>query len=177
MKLARSPRLLCTLVLSALVVGGSAASWGQARPRILVTNDDGYESPGLRSLVAELATFADVVVSAPAGNRSGSSQSMGSLGGALEVERVEIPGAAVAYAINGTPAMAATFGLLELGREKPFDLLVSGINQGANVGKVSHLSGTVGAAMQGVYLGVPSIANRRLRGSPRSDLCVESRRP
>ena len=159
----RRPRL--AVVLTVLLIGGCAASWAQARPRILVTNDDGYESPGLRTLVAELAAFADVVVSAPDDNQSGSSQSIGSLGGALEVERVEIPGAAVAYAISGTPAMASTFGLLELGREKPFDLLVSGINQGANVGEVSHLSGTVGAAMQGIFLGVPSIAVSQDSGS------------
>jgi 5'-nucleotidase len=122
-----------------------------------VTNDDGYQSPGLAALVAELAPLGEVVVSAPDGNRSGSSHSI-SLAEPLEVREVQIEGASRAVAVNGSPAAAASFGILALGAERPFDLLVSGINRGGNVGHVAHYSGTVGAAMEGAYRGVPAIA-------------------
>ena len=130
----------------------------QDRPRILVTNDDGYRSVGLTTLVAALSEVGEVTVAAPSSNRSGSSQSLGSLRDPFRVERVQIEGATVAVAVDGTPAAAVTFGVLELAGDRPFDLVVSGINNGANVGEVSHLSGTVGAAMQAAFLGQRAIA-------------------
>lgn len=126
--------------------------------RILLSNDDGIESPLLIALQAELAALpgVEVVVSAPHENQSGSSQS--TAGTPMVVERLYRDGAFFGYAVHGRPADAVRFGIVELGRDAPFDLVVSGINQGANVGDVSHLSGTVGAAMEGIYLGVPAIA-------------------
>ena len=126
--------------------------------RILVTNDDGIDSPLLVPLAQELSRLSgvEVVVSAPHENQSGSSQS--SIGNPLLVERVAIEGISAAYSVHGRPADAARFGIVELGKEQGFDLVVSGINRGANVGDVSHLSGTVGAAMEAIYQGVPAIA-------------------
>ncbi len=130
----------------------------QQAPRILVTNDDGWSTAGLASLVEALRSVGEVVVSAPLENQSGSSQSVPSMSGGLVTRRVAVPGASEAWAVESSPAGAVIFGLLELGRENRFDLVVSGINQGANVGDVAHVSGTVGAAMQASMLGVPSIA-------------------
>lgn len=133
----------------------TSLSWAQGY-RILVTNDDGVDSPLLAALVEELQPLGEVVVSAPRTNQSGSSQA--TTGGSLRVERILRDGQFFGYGVVGTPADALRFGLLVLGKDSPFDLVVSGINNGANVGKVSHMSGTVGAAMQAVYLGVPAIA-------------------
>lgn len=124
--------------------------------RILVTNDDGVESALLAALVQELSGIAQVTVSAPRENQSGSSQATTS--GELRVEEIRRDGQLFGYGVHGTPADALRYGLLVLGVNEPFDLVVSGINIGANVGKVSHMSGTVGAAMQAIYLGVPAIA-------------------
>jgi 5'-nucleotidase len=126
--------------------------------RILLSNDDGIESPLIEFLKAELETISDVevVVSAPLENQSGSSQASES--GRLEVTRVEKNGEFFGVAVDGKPATAVRYGLRVLGKDDPFDLVVSGINRGANVGNVSHLSGTVGAAMEGLYNGIPAIA-------------------
>ncbi len=135
------------------------------RLRILVTNDDGIAAPGLLALCKELASIAEVTVCAPDSNRSGSSQSI-TMGQRMQVSERDIEGAVRAVAVSGTPADAASFGILELSGEKPFDLLVSGINRGANVGDISHYSGTVGAAMEAVYRGIPAIA---VSQAPRAD--------
>ena len=126
--------------------------------RILVTNDDGIDSPLLHNLVANLASLSkvEIVVAAPDQNQSGSSQS--SIGAPLTVVKVGMEGAAEAYSISGRPADAVRFAVVQLQHQNKFDLVISGVNRGANVGNVSHLSGTVGAAMEGVYHGLPAIA-------------------
>lgn len=126
--------------------------------RVLLTNDDGIESPLLATLREELAAIpnVEVVVVAPNENKSGSSQSTTS--SPITVERISRDGTFFGYAVFGTPADCVRFGVIELGKTEPFDLIVSGINQGANVGDVSHSSGTVGAAMEALNLGVPAIA-------------------
>ena len=126
--------------------------------RVLLSNDDGIESPLLAALQLELAAMpgGEVVVAAPDGNQSGSSQS--TAGGPIVVDKIYRDGSFFGYAVHGKPADAVRFGLVELGKDNAFDLVVSGINLGANVGDVSHLSGTVGAAMEGLYQGVPAIA-------------------
>lgn len=125
--------------------------------RILLSNDDGIESPRLHALHAALSRLenVEVVVSAPNVNQSGASQS--SIG-SITVENFERDGRFFGYAVHGRPADAVRFGIKELGKDQPFDIVVSGINRGANVGDVSHLSGTVGAAMEGLYHGLPAIA-------------------
>ena len=135
-----------------------SASLSAQTYRILISNDDGIESPLLAALQQELAKLPDVevVVSAPNENQSGSS--MSSIGGPTVVDRYYQDGSFFGYSVHGRPSNAVTFGLQVLGRDDAFDLVVSGINQGANVGDVSHASGTVGAAMRALYLGVPAIA-------------------
>ena len=125
--------------------------------RVLLSNDDGIESPRLHALQEALAQLSgvEVVVSAPNVNQSGSSQS--SIG-SITVDNYERNGSFFGYAVHGRPADAVRFGIKELGKDQPFDIVVSGINRGANVGNVSHLSGTVGAAMEGLYRGLPAIA-------------------
>ena len=126
--------------------------------RVLLTNDDGIESPLLAALKVELEALpgVELTVSAPHENRSGSSQSVTS--GGLIVDRIYRDGTLFGYAVHGTPADAVRFGLTMLSNGNNFDLVVSGINRGANVGNVSHGSGTVGAAMQALHEGVPSVA-------------------
>ncbi len=152
----RVQTLFLASLSSALLLLSSGIA-AQDNFRILLSNDDGIESPLLHALQRELASLPDVevVVSAPNTNQSGSSQS--SIG-SVNVERYFSNGSFFGYAVHGRPADAVRFGIVELGRDERFDLLVSGINLGANVGDVSHLSGTVGAAMEGVYHGIPSIA-------------------
>ncbi|MDA1372951.1 MAG: 5'/3'-nucleotidase SurE [Proteobacteria bacterium] len=146
------------LYLVALAVIAYTGTASAQTYRILLSNDDGIDSPLLHILQQELAAIPDVevVVSAPNENKSGSSHS--SDGGSMVVERIQQDGKFFGYAVHGRPADAVRFGLIELGKDDPFDLVVSGINRGANVGDVSHLSGTVGAAMEGIYQGVSAIA-------------------
>tara|TARA_B100000959_G_scaffold268608_1_gene313498 strand:- start:78 stop:908 length:831 start_codon:yes stop_codon:yes gene_type:complete len=142
--------LICLLLMS---TGAFAQSY-----RVLLSNDDGIQSPLLVAMHDALAALPDVevVVSAPHENQSGSSQS--SSGNPVIVDEIYRDGSFFGYAVHGKPADAVRFGLVNLGREERFDLVVSGINLGANVGDVSHLSGTVGAAMEAQYHGLPSIA-------------------
>lgn len=133
--------------------------------RILISNDDGIQSPLLEVLSKEISKLSDVevIISAPAENQSGSSQSTD--GRVLEVEKVFKNDQFYGYAVAGKPADAVRFGLRVLGKDQPFDLVISGINRGANVGNISHLSGTVGAAMEALYYGTPAIAvSQEVRG-------------
>ena len=146
--------LLTAVALIGLTTGPTEA---QHRLRILVTNDDGIETAGIQTLAESLRSVADeVVVVAPDSNRSGSSQATS--GEPLVVREFRDGSRSLGYGVSGFPADAVRFGLIELGGEQGFDLVVSGINLGANVGNVSHLSGTVGAAMEAIYQGVPAIA-------------------
>lgn len=126
--------------------------------RILLSNDDGIESPLLHELHDALAELpnTEVVVVAPNENKSGSSHS--SDGSPITVEPYSRNGVFFGHSVHGRPADAVRFGILKLSDTGDFDLVVSGINRGANVGDVSHLSGTVGAAMEGLYRGIPAIA-------------------
>lgn len=132
--------------------------------RILVTNDDGIDGAGLKALVAALDPLGEVVVSAPAANRSGSSRSTEMFSRELKIAQVTLPGADAAWSVDGTPADACAFGLLHLAGGRPFDLVVSGINAGANVGAFAYYSGTVGAALEGPAHGVPGMAVSLDRG-------------
>jgi 5'/3'-nucleotidase len=126
--------------------------------RILVTNDDGIDSPGLHALVQAMSSIGQVTVAAPNENRSGSSSSTTLFSGPILVRSVEIEGAVEAWAVSGTATDAAIFGLVEKSGSAGFDLLVSGINRGSNVGDIAHYSGTVGAAFEGAAAGLPAIA-------------------
>ncbi len=120
--------------------------------RILVSNDDGYDAAGIAALADAMRDLGEVIVVAPERNRSGASNSL-TLDRSLHVRRASNG----FYYVDGTPTdcvhIAAT-GLLE---HKP-DLVVSGINNGANMGDDTIYSGTVAAAMEGYLFGLPAFA-------------------
>ena len=120
--------------------------------RILLANDDGYQAQGLRMLARSLSDLADVTVVAPDRNRSGASNSL-TLDSPLRVERVDEH----TYYVNGTPTDCVHIAITGL-LEQPPDMLISGINHGANLGDDVLYSGTVAAAMEGRFLGIPSLA-------------------
>ena len=130
--------------------------------RILVTNDDGVEAPGLRVLATALVTAGhDVLVVAPTGQRSGSGAAIGRLhrGGPLACTRVEwseLPGVPV-YALDVPPAATVYAGMLGTFGAPP-DFVASGINPGLNYGHLVLHSGTVGAALSAAALGCPALA-------------------
>lgn len=122
------------------------------RPRILVSNDDGYLAPGIYALVGALSDVADITVVAPEQDRSGASNSL-----TLDRPLMLKKSANGFYYVNGTPTDCvhlAVTGMLEV---IP-DMVVSGINLGANMGDDTVYSGTVAAATEGYLLGIPSIA-------------------
>jgi 5'-nucleotidase len=120
--------------------------------KILISNDDGYLAPGIIALAEQLATIADIVVVAPDSNRSGSSNSL-TLDRPLRV----VQSANGFYSINGTPSDCVHIALTGILTERP-DLVVSGINQGQNMGDDTLYSGTVAAATEGYLFGIPAIA-------------------
>lgn len=125
--------------------------------RILVTNDDGVHSEGIRALAKALSEVGDVFVVAPDRDKSGVGTAM-TLLDVLRVRHVSSPLDAVeAYSVEGTPADCVILACGTLFTE-PFDLVVSGINPGANLGLDVLSSGTVGGALQAYYREIPSMA-------------------
>ncbi|MGY1490159.1 5'/3'-nucleotidase SurE [Methylobacillus pratensis] len=120
--------------------------------RILLSNDDGYFAPGLNILAQHLAKVADIVVVAPERDRSGASNSL-TLDRPLSVHKASNG----FYYVNGTPTDCVHLAVTGLLDELP-DMVISGINDGANMGDDTIYSGTVAAATEGFLLGVPSFA-------------------
>lgn len=115
--------------------------------RILVTNDDGIDSVGLHILARAMRPFGDVVIVAPDREFSGASAALGALHLIQpEVHRMSVDGIDESWAVTGPPALCVMFARLGAFGE-PFDLIVSGINPGANVGRSVYHSGTIGAAL------------------------------
>ena len=124
--------------------------------RILIANDDGYLAPGISALVRACQGLGDIDVIAPEQNASGTSNSL-SLNRPLSVWTAQSgPQAGFQY-VNGTPSDSVHIALTGLLPRRP-DLVLSGINQGANMGDDTLYSGTVAAAMEGYLFGVPAIA-------------------
>ena len=121
-------------------------------PLILVTNDDGVHAPGIKALAAGLASLGAVHVVAPDREVSACAQSL-TLKHPLRAERVDER----VFAVDGTPADCVNLALVKLLPRRP-DLVVSGINRGANMGEDVFYSGTVGGAREGSFFGVPAIA-------------------
>lgn len=139
--------------------GGAPETPADTSPyHILVTNDDGIESPGIAALAMALRAVGEVTVVAPCSQQSGTSMSI-----SLD-EEFRVRATPAGNCVDATPASAVRLGIQALAPESGFDLVVSGINIGANVGEISHMSGTVGAAMMGAYLGVPAVAASRDSG-------------
>ena len=120
--------------------------------RFLLSNDDGYQAKGLETLADAMASLGDVVVVAPDRNRSGASNSL-TLDSPLYVRQAENG----FYYVNGTPTDCVHLAITGLFENEP-DLVVSGVNSGANLGDDVLYSGTVAAAMEARFLGCPAIA-------------------
>lgn len=120
--------------------------------KILVSNDDGYRADGIRALAAALKDLGQVTVVAPDRNRSGASNSL-TLDMPLRVQEAE-PGV---YCVQGTPTDCVHLAISGL-FDYQHDMVVSGVNDGANLGDDVLYSGTVAAAMEGRFLGLPTLA-------------------
>ena len=139
--------------------------------KILLSNDDGYQALGLTALHAALKDIADVEVVAPEHNNSAKSNAL-TLNAPLYVHAA---GEGVRY-VNGTPADCVHVALTGLLDYRP-DLVISGINNGANMGDDTIYSGTVGAAMEGYLFGIPAIAFSLVdKGWPHLDTAVAAAR-
>lgn len=120
--------------------------------KILISNDDGYQAPGILALVDELSAMGEITVVAPERDRSGASNSL-TLDAPIRAKRAENG----FYAVDGTPTDCVHLAITGLLDDDP-DIVVSGINSGANMGDDVLYSGTVAAATEGRFLGYPSIA-------------------
>ncbi len=120
--------------------------------RILLSNDDGYFAPGLACLASQLAAIADIVVVAPERDRSGASNSL-TLDRPLNLKQA----ASGFYYVNGTPTDCVHLAVTGMLDTQP-DMVISGVNSGANMGDDTIYSGTVAAATEGFLLGIPAIA-------------------
>jgi 5'-nucleotidase len=124
--------------------------------QILLTNDDGIFAPGLAAMYKELVKIGLVTVVAPADSRSGASHSV-TFSRPLVCNKVNINGLFDGYSVAGSPADCVKLAVKHL-HKGPIDLLISGINNGANAGINVYYSGTVAAAMEGAFLQIPSVA-------------------
>jgi 5'-nucleotidase len=126
--------------------------------RVLLTNDDGIAAPGLQALRRALTGLEglEVVTIAPDTNRSATARSI-TTRSPLAVEEITFDDGSVGYATDGTPVDCVRFAELGFGGGRP-DLIVSGINHGANLGDDITYSGTVAAALEGIVLGIPAVA-------------------
>jgi 5'-nucleotidase len=125
---------------------------------ILVSNDDGYSADGIDALVQALRALPDVqvTVSAPADNKSGTGSA--TTPGALTATQATTKSGYPATAVKGYPADSVNYALQHVVKQKP-DVVLTGVNEGANLGPVTTLSGTVGAAKAGAAAGIPALAS------------------
>ncbi len=127
--------------------------------RILVSNDDGYHSEGIHVLADALEVLGEVWVVAPDRENSAVSHAL-TLQRPLRLTRL----AERRYAVDGTPTDCVTLGICTVMKDRPPDLVVSGINFGANMGDDVHYSGTVSAAFEAAIMGIPAIAVSQVLG-------------
>jgi len=120
--------------------------------RILLSNDDGYQAPGIRCLAGYLQKIAEVEVVAPDRNRSGASNSL-TLDAPIRAQKIDD----ITTSVDGTPTDCVHLAITGLLEREP-DMVVSGINAGGNLGDDVIYSGTVAAAVEGRFLGLPAIA-------------------
>lgn len=133
------------------------------RPLILITNDDGINSPGLKALVEAISPFCDLLIAAPREQQTGMGRGFlkGDKIGIIESRNMNINGQAIkAYAVNASPAQSVAHAVLELTDKRP-DYCISGVNYGENLGLSYTCSGTLGAAFEADSLGIPAVAFSR----------------
>src|SRR4051794_16751282 len=155
--------LLCLLPPAPAAQAPAAPQTSPAQPpgskpyRILVTNDDGIRAPGIVALAEALEPLGEITVVAPSENQTGKGHSIITSDPIL-VDEVTFAGAVRAYSVVGPPATCVKVGVRALMSGRP-DLVVAGINHGFNVGMVTYVSGTVGAAREAALMGIPAIAS------------------
>lgn len=129
--------------------------------RILISNDDGVKADGILALAEALQAVGEVIVVAPDRQRSAAGHGI-TLHKPLYVEEIKIGSGIRAYGVSGTPADCVKFGVNEILKDTPPDIVVSGINAGSNLGSDVMYSGTVSAAIEGAIQGIPSVAVSQL---------------
>lgn len=139
------------------------------KPLILVSNDDGYQSNGIHSLVSFISDMADVVVCAPDSARSGFSRAF-STENYLRLNQQESFSDAEVWSCSGTPIDCVKIALHELLQSRKPDLIIGGINHGDNSSINNHYSGTMGIAYEGAMKYIPSIAFSSCDYDPQADL-------
>jgi len=151
--------LLIVAAIAALLWTGGATPLAQtAQPAysILVSNDDGVRAPGILALAQALQDLGEVTIVAPSENQSGKGHSI-TITDPIYVDRVTIGPGLQAYSAVATPASCVKVAVGALMSRKP-DLVVSGINRGYNLGMVTYVSGTLGAAREAALMGIPAVA-------------------
>jgi 5'-nucleotidase len=128
---------------------------------ILLTNDDGILAPGIAAAYKELCKLGDVTVVAPSDRMSGAGHSI-TVFEPLLCEKINVEGQFSGYSVSGSPADCVKLAVMEICPKKP-DLVVSGINHGANVGINVYYSGTVAAAIEAAFFKIPSVALSAVR--------------
>ncbi|MCL6566663.1 MAG: 5'/3'-nucleotidase SurE [Acidobacteriia bacterium] len=159
-------RVLMMVLLLLAVVGGVQPQ-ASGKFLVLLTNDDGYDAPGLRALVEAFRSRAEIVVAAPATEQSGKGHSITTSAEPIFLRSHRQPDGALWYAIEAPPATCVRLAVESLLPRRP-DLVVSGINRGENLGITVYLSGTVGAAREAAIVGLPAIAVS-MRGNRQED--------
>ena len=139
------------------------------RPLILISNDDGYHSNGIRTLVSFLSDFAEIVVCAPEAGRSGFSCAFSVVDYLLLKKRNNIPNCEV-WSCSGTPVDCVKLALDRILVDRKPDLILGGINHGDNSSVNNHYSGTMGIAYEGCMKYIPSIAFSSCDYDPNADL-------
>lgn len=127
------------------------------RPLIFISNDDGYNYPGLKALIQVAREFGDLIVAAPLNHQSGKASSITMAEPLRVLKKKEEPGLTL-YAVNGTPTDCAKLGLGVLVGDRKVDLVLSGVNHGFNHGNSVLYSGTLGVVMEAAMAGLPSVA-------------------
>lgn len=156
---------IACVVLVGVPAGFAEEETAAAEPsvyRILVTNDDGVDSPGLAALVEALAPLGEVTIVAPLENQSGIGHALNLRDPIFPIRR-EVAGRP-AVALTATPATCVRLAIDQLMKDGPPDLVVSGVNRGLNFGRNAYISGTVAAAREAALQGVPAIAASLDRG-------------
>jgi 5'-nucleotidase len=128
----------------------------QKRPKILITNDDGIEADGLKYLWEALIDVAELYIIAPTSEKSGAGLAI-TIRDPIFIQAVPGEKGTKAWRVNGTPADCVRMGMSVI-LDSPPDLIVSGINRGANSGRNVLYSGTIGGVIEGVLRNVPGIA-------------------
>lgn len=128
----------------------------QKKPKILVTNDDGIHAPGLKHLWEALADIADLTIIAPASEQSGVGLAI-TLRDPIQISPVAWEKGTPAWKVTGTPADCVRLAMSVI-LDSPPDLIVSGINRGANSGRTVLYSGTIGGVIEGILRNIPGIA-------------------